>query len=247
MQQPSYISGDDYRVAYLADQGRTPTVVFLGGFNSHMRGTKAEALARHCRDAGHAYVRFDYSGHGESDGRFEDATIGAWRTQALAVVDRVTRGPLVLVGSSMGAWIMLLAAAARPRRTAALIGVAAAVDMTERLLRPGLSAAQRAQLQATGMTRIPSAYDPAGYIVTEALLSEGREHLLLGAGVPTDAPLRLLHGTADSDVPWQLSVELMERVAGADVRLHLVKGADHRFSEPQHLQLLMNTLDEFLG
>ncbi len=246
MLEANFIDCGDCRIAYLAEQGRAPTVIFLGGFNSHMRGTKAEALAEHCLAAGHGFVRFDYSGHGESGGRFEQATIGAWAAQALAVIDRVTHGSLVLVGSSMGAWIMLLSAVARPGRIAALIGIAAAVDMTDRLIGRGLDARQHSELRETGSTQVASDYDPQGYTITRTLLSEGRNHLLLNAPISIDAPLRLLHGTADRDVPWQLSLQVLERVTGHDVRLQLVKDAEHRFSTPDNLQLLMRTLDEFL-
>jgi len=221
-------------------------VVFLGGFKSHMHGTKAEALAAYCRDAGNAYLRMDYSGHGQSSGDFVEATIGAWREQALAVIDTATDGPLLLVGSSMGAWIMLLVALARPERIAAMIGIAAAVDMTERLLEPRLTPQQRSQLAESGTTRLASEYDPQGYPIGAALLQEGRKHQLLSAPIDLDAPLRLLHGRDDRDVPWQLSLELMQQIVSEDVTLQLVKGADHRFSSAANLQLLMRTIDEFI-
>lgn len=219
--------------------------MFLGGFNSHMRGTKAEAIADYCRSSGNACVRLDYSGHGESGGDCAAATIGAWRSQALAVIDTATRGPLLLVGSSMGAWIMLLAALARPDRVTAMIGIAAAVDMTERLIGPQLEARHLRELSESGTTRLTSEYDPQGYVISQALLMEGRGHLLLNAPIMLDAPLRLLHGSADREVPWQLSLELMQRVASGDASLQLVKDADHRFSTPDNLRLLMRTIDEF--
>lgn len=246
MPNPNFLACGDCDIAYLVQTGGEPTVLFLGGFNSHMRGTKAQSLAEHCRVRGNAFVRFDYSGHGQSSGRFVDASIGAWTAQALAVIDSVTRGPLLLVGSSMGAWIMLLAARTRRDRVAAMIGVAAAVDMTERLIRPGLDGRQRAELQETGATRLASDYDPQGYVIGRALLEEAQGHLLLNAPIAVDAPLRLLHGSADRDVPWQLSFEVMQRVTSSDVSLQLVKGADHRFSTTENLDLLARTLDEFI-
>jgi pimeloyl-ACP methyl ester carboxylesterase len=241
----NFLTCDNCDIAYLAQTGRAPTVVFLGGFSSHMRGTKAEAIAGYCSGSGNGYMRLDYGGHGQSTGRFEDGTIGAWTSQALAVIDAETRGPLLLVGSSMGAWIMLLVAIARPDRVSAMIGIAAAVDMTERLIKPNLDDRQRRELSDLGATRLRSEYDPHGYLIGQQLLTEGRSHLLLGAPIPVDAPLRLLHGSEDRDVPWQLSLEVMQRVASSDASLQLVKGADHRFSSPDNLQLLMRTLDEF--
>ncbi|MDH3715829.1 MAG: alpha/beta hydrolase, partial [Gammaproteobacteria bacterium] len=229
----NFLTCDDCDIAYLAQPGRAPTVVFLGGFNSHMRGTKAEAIAEYCRGSGNAYARLDYSGHGQSTGRFEDATVGGWTSQALAVIDAATRGPLLLVGSSMGAWIMLLVAIARRDRVAAMIGIAAAVDMTERLIRPKLDDRQRRELRDSGTTRLTSEYDPQGYPIGQALLTDGHSHLLLHAPIPIAAPLRLLHGSADRDVPWQLSLEVMQRVASNDASLQLVKDADHRFSSPE--------------
>ncbi len=245
MPTANFLTCNGYDIAYLTQPGREPTVVFLGGFNSHMRGTKAEALATHCRATGNAYLRMDYSGHGESSGCFAAATVGAWRAQGLAVIDVVTSGPLLLVGSSMGAWIMLLVALARPERVAAMIGIAAAVDMTERLIAPRLTPRQRDELRESGTTRLASDYDPQGYAIGQALLTEGRDHQLLHAPIGIEAPLRLLHGSADRDVPWQLSFELMQRIASEDVRLQLVKDADHRFSSPDNLRLLMHTIDEF--
>lgn len=246
MPTTNFLTCDNCDIAYLAQAGRAPTVVFLGGFNSHMRGTKAEAIAGYCRGSGNGCVRLDYSGHGQSTGRVEDGTIGAWTSQALAVIDAGTRGPLLLVGSSMGAWIMLLVAIARPDRVAAMIGIAAAVDMTERLIKPSLDGRRRRELSDLGATRLRSEYDPQGYLIGRQLLTEGRSHLLLDAPIPVDAPLRLLHGSADRDVPWQLSLEVMQRVASSDASLQLVKGADHRFSSPGNLQLLMRTLDDFI-
>jgi pimeloyl-ACP methyl ester carboxylesterase len=220
----------DRRLAYHRVEGKAPAVLFCGGFTSDMTGTKALALEGWCRAQGRAYVRFDYSGHGRSDGRFEDGTIGAWAEDALAVVDRVAPpGPLVVVGSSMGGWIMLLVALARPERVRALLGIAAAPDFTEDLLLPYASEAQRRDLEHQGFWLQPSAYGPP-YPVTAALIEDGRRHLLLRAPIAIRCPVHLLHGQRDPDVPWQTALHLAERLQSEDVTIELVKAGDHRLS-----------------
>jgi pimeloyl-ACP methyl ester carboxylesterase len=221
---------------------RGPGVVFLGGFHSDMTGTKAEALAAHCDATGRAFLRFDYSGHGASGGRFVDGTIGRWAADAAAVLDALTAGPQVLIGSSMGGWIaLLLAARLRPQRVAGLIGIAAAPDFTRRIT-AALSGDARAALAREGVWRRPSQYgEPIP--ITRALLEEGEAHILLDAPLPLGIPLRLLHGQQDPDVPWALSLTIAERVTGADVQLVLVKDGDHRLSRPQDLDLLLRMLE----
>jgi pimeloyl-ACP methyl ester carboxylesterase len=223
-----------------------PGIVFLGGFASDMGGIKATALAAHCRARGMALLRFDYLGHGASSGRFAEGTIGRWRNDALAALDRLTEGPQILVGSSMGAWIMLLVAAARPQRVAGLVGIAAAPDFTERLIRPALSPAQRAALAEHGALELPSEYGPP-LTVTAALLEEGRGHLLLDQPLPFRGPVRLLHGMADKDVPWTLSQEILARLAGEDIVLTLIKDGDHRLSRSQDLARILAAVDELTG
>lgn len=224
-------------VAYERHPGSSPEVLFLGGFASDMTGTKACYLAAHCRATGRAFTRFDYRGHGASSGRFDEGTIGAWAADALAVLDRVVEGPVVLVGSSMGGWIMLLVALARPERVKGLVGIAVAPDFTERLLRPALSAEQAATLVLDGVVRLPSAYgEPLP--ITRRLLDEGREHLLLGGPIAIGCPVHLLHGQADAEVPFGLALELADRLASRAVTVELVKDGDHRLSRDADLRRL---------
>lgn len=226
------------RKASTQDGPVPPGLMFLGGFMSDMSGGKATALERFARTRGWNFVRFDYRGHGLSSGRFEDGTIGLWAGDALAVLDALTDGPQILVGSSMGGWIMLLVALARRERVAGMVGIAAAPDFTENLLWGGATPAQRAALQAAGHIDIPSAYGDRPYRITRRLIEEGRDHLLLGSPIPLDCPLRLIHGLRDVDVPWQTSLRLAEAIAGDDVEVTLVKSGAHRLSEPADLARL---------
>jgi pimeloyl-ACP methyl ester carboxylesterase len=237
---------DGATIAYHRLPGAAPGIVFLGGFRSAMTGTKALFLEDYCRRRGRAYVRFDYFGHGASSGDVADGVVGRWRDDAVAVIDSLTEGPQILVGSSMGGWIMLLAALARPARVAALVGIAVAPDFTQELLWPRLSPEQRREIEKTGRVVLPSDYDPAGYLYTRALIEDGRQHLLLGAPIPLDVPVRLLHGLADASVPWGLSLKLAERLTSRDVAVTLVKAGDHRLSSESDLARLVQTLDALL-
>jgi pimeloyl-ACP methyl ester carboxylesterase len=194
-----------------------------------MTGTKAGALEAFCRERGRAYVRFDYSGHGASSGEFADGTIGAWADDALAVLDRATAGPMIVAGSSMGGWIMLLVALARPERIQGLVGIAAAPDFTEDLLLPQATPEQRRALTEQGYWMQPSAYGEP-YPVTRRLLEEARAHLVLRGPIPIRCPVHLLHGQRDPDVPWQTALRLAERLEAEDVTVELVKAGDHRLS-----------------
>jgi len=238
--------GDAVELAWTRLDGRTPTVVFLPGFRSDMTGDKATSLAAFCAERGQAMLRFDYSGHGASGGKFADGTIGAWTADALAAIDRLTEGRLILVGSSMGGWIALLAALARPGRVAGLIGIAAAPDFTEALIWQAMTFEERARLMRDGVLRIPSQYGEP-YEITRALVEDGRNHLLLNAPIALDCPLRLLHGQRDPDVPWEMALRIAEQVTGSDVRVILVKDGDHRLSRPTDLALLRQTLAPLLG
>ena len=238
---------DGATIAYHRLAGMLPGIVFLGGFRSDMTGTKALYLEEYCRRRGRAYVRFDYFGHGASSGDFALGTIGRWRDDAVAVIDLLTEGKQILVGSSMSGWIMLLAALARPQRIAALVGIAGAPDFTEELLWTRLTPAQRREIDEQGRVVLPSEYDPAGYLYTRALIEDGRKHLLLGKPIPLDVPVRLLHGMRDESVPWRLSLRLAERLASRDVAVTLVKDGDHRLSTPADLALLAQTLDALTG
>lgn len=235
------------RLAYHQTPGAGPGVVFLGGFKSDMGGTKAVFLQDWAQRHGRAFLRFDYSGHGQSSGDFLDGAIGDWFEDACAAITALTEGPQVLVGSSMGGWIALQVARALPECVAGLVGIAAAPDFTEDSMWAGFSAAQRAELAATGRVVLPSDYDPAGYVITRHLIEEGRGRLVLRAPLELPFPVRLLQGTADADVPQAVALRLLAHATGPDLRLTLVKGADHRFSTPECLSLIAQTVEEVLN
>jgi pimeloyl-ACP methyl ester carboxylesterase len=232
-------------IAYRRTPGKPPGIIFLGGFMSDMTGTKATRLERFARAQGHGFVRFDYTGHGASSGDSAAGTIGRWRDDALAVLDRLTEGPQILVGSSMGAWIALLLALARPDRVGGLATIAAAPDFTADLIEARLGPAQHAALARDGWFAAPSAYGPP-YRIGRALLEDGRRHLLLRGPIAIAAPARLLHGMADPDVPWRTSLTLAERLAGRDVRLTLIKDGDHRLSRESDLVLIEQAVADLL-
>lgn len=247
MDKPAFLAlADGSSIAYRHTPGAVPGVLFCAGFNSNMQGIKALALEQWCRDRGRQFTRFDYSGHGESSGSVEEGCIGRWRDDTLAVLDRVTSGPQVIVGSSMGGWIMLLVALQRARRVKALLGLAAAPDFTERL-RARLTDAQRQQLDRSGYAELPNCYDDGEpYRIGALLLDEGEAHLLLDGEIPVDVPVRLIQGQRDDDVPWQLALRMAERIRGADVEIQLVKDGDHRLSQPSDLRRLELTLEQLL-
>ncbi len=238
---------DGQTIAFHRVPGRSPGVVFLAGLRSDMTGQKACYLEKYCRSRGRAYLRFDYFGHGRSSGEFARGTVGRWAEDAIAVLDELTQGPQILVGSSIGGWTMLLAALARPLRIDALVGIAAAPDATEDLLWPRLDAAQRTVLLTTGSVTVPSEYEPAGYAYSLGLIEDGKHHLVMRAPIALECPVRLLHGLADTSVPWQTSLRLAERVASRDVTVTLVKDGDHRLSTGADLALLARTLDALLS
>jgi pimeloyl-ACP methyl ester carboxylesterase len=211
-----------------------------------MTGIKATALEAHCRARGQAYLRFDYLGHGQSSGRFEDGSIGRWAEDALAVIDELSDGPQVVVGSSMGGWLMLLTALQRPERIRGLLGIASAPDFTEELLVPSLGEDAQAALASAGVWHRPSAYGPDPYPITRAFLDEAKRHLVLGRRHPIDCPVRLVHGMADPDVPFVYSLALAEAVSAADVAIGLIKDGDHRLSRETDIARICRTLDELL-
>ncbi|MBE9603894.1 alpha/beta fold hydrolase [Acetobacteraceae bacterium H6797] len=229
-----------------AKQGiQAPGIVFLGGFRSDMEGSKALFLRDWCAAQGLGFLRFDYSGHGQSGGRFEEGTIGQWAADAALVIEALTTGPQILVGSSMGGWISLLLARRNPERVAALVGIAAAPDFTALLMGPALTEAQRADIARDGLTLVPSLYgDP--YPITGALLADGEKQSVLDAPLPLPLPVRLLQGMADPDVPWQHAIRIVEAIEGPDVQLHLIKDGDHRLSRPEDLALLGRTIAALL-
>ncbi len=237
------ITDDNTQLAYHHADGAQPGVMFLGGFKSDMTGSKATALEAHCMQHDVAFTRFDYLGHGASSGNFTDGTIGQWAQNAIAILDDITAGPQILVGSSMGGWLMLLAALARPQRVAGLIGIAAAPDFTERLLWAQMNEQQRHELMEEGVYYAPSCYGEDCYPITRKLIEEGRNHLLLESDIAIHCPIRLIHGMSDPDVPWQLSTQLAEKLMSDDVDVQLIKSGDHRMSQPENLSLLCDTLD----
>ena len=234
---------DGATIAYHHSPGQTPGVIFLGGFMSDMTGTKATTLESFCRERGRAFTRMDYQGHGQSSGQFADGTIGLWSEDAVAVLDAVTEGRQVLVGSSMGGWIMLIAALARRERVAGLVGIASAPDFVLRMW-DTFSEEQRRTLARNGVFHEPSEYSEEPYTITMKLIEDGRDHLLLDKPIDLDCPVRLLHGMRDPDVPWQVSIELAGALVGTDVRVTLVKDGDHRLSTESDLKLLCETVEK---
>ncbi|MEM6902604.1 MAG: alpha/beta fold hydrolase [Pseudomonadota bacterium] len=224
-----------------------PWVVFLGGFRSDMTGTKAAFFEQESAALGVSFLRFDYTGHGQSSGDFAAGSIGDWTQDAIDAIDHLTEGKLILIGSSMGGWIMLNVALARLDRIAGLIGIAAAPDFTEDLMYASLTEAEKAALKRDGRIEQPNDYSDEPYLITQHLIEEGRQHLRLREPMPIDVPVRLVHGMRDTDVPWCLSAKIMEQVASDDVELLLVKSGDHRFSEPHCLSLLSRVYRSLLG
>jgi pimeloyl-ACP methyl ester carboxylesterase len=233
------------RLAYCSAAGSTPGIVFLGGFGSDMTGTKATALETAMVARGRAYLRLDYRGHGQSDGRFIDGTIGDWFADALAVFDAVTTGPQIVVGSSMGGWMALLLARARPKQVKAIVGIAAAPDFTARLMSEELTDEQRETLLRDKVLYRPSEYgNPMP--ITLKLVEDGNRHLLLDWPVPFNGPVRLLHGQRDPDVPWQIALKIAAAMDSDDVRVILVKDGDHRLSRPQDIALITETVESLV-
>jgi pimeloyl-ACP methyl ester carboxylesterase len=236
---------DGEQIAWRRVEGRGPTVVWLGGFRSDMTSTKAEALADWAKAHARDYLRFDYLGHGASSGDFQaKGTITRWRDDALAVLDELTAGPAVLVGSSMGGWIACLAAMARPERVRSTVLIAPAPDFTEKLMSPEIPPEGHAALTADGVWLRPSEYgDP--YPITRALLEDGARWSILGSEpVPIDVPVRILQGGADPDVPWRHALELAQAISGRDVVFSLIKDGDHRLSRPQDIARMIAAVAE---
>jgi pimeloyl-ACP methyl ester carboxylesterase len=237
------------RIAVRARGGRPPGLFWLGGFNSDMRGTKALALDAWAAEQERACVRFDYSGHGESEGQFADGTIGRWLEESVAVFGRFCRGPQVVIGSSMGGWMALLLAREIARRgiegasLAGLVLIAPAPDFTEALMWKGFSSEVREEIMTKGVWHRPSQYgDP--YPITRALIEDGRNHLLLGSKIDVGCPVRILQGAQDPDVPWQHAFTLAQRLPADDVVLTMIQDGDHRLSRPQDISRIMAAVKE---
>lgn len=218
----------------------------MGGLRSDMTGTKAVFLQDWAAARGLAYLRFDYTGHGESSGRFEDTTIADWSQDAVDAITALTEGPQILVGSSMGGWAALAAARVIPERIAGFVGVAAAPDFTEDLMWAGMSAEERAALQRDGRIEQPNDYSDEPYIITRDLIEAGRRCLILRDPYKLDAPMRLVHGTDDADVPLSVALKLLSHAECPDARLTLIKGAGHRLSDPAELTAIAQAVDEVL-
>ena len=253
MPSPSYleldpVNGVARRIAYHKTDARgeretRPGVVFLGGFKSDMEGTKALHLEAWAQATGRQFLRFDYRGHGQSSDMFENGCIGDWADDAVEAISRLTTGPQILIGSSMGGWISLLAARVIPARVAAFIGIAAAPDFTEDGMWAEMSEAERKTLMEEGRIERPSEYSDEPYVFTKKLIEDGRKHLVLRSPISLAGPVRLLQGTADADVSTETALRLLQHIEAPDVRLTLVQGADHRFSSAAELALLVETVE----
>ena len=234
-------------IAYQATAGMSPTIIYCGGYHSDMTGSKASALATWCNNAGRAYIRFDYQGHGVSSGDFKDGTIGLWRDDALSILDQIATGPVVLVGSSMGAWIALLLALVRPARVSALVLVAPAVDFAIELMWYKFDAETRRELEDEGVWHRPSEFADEAYPVTMQLIEESRSHLLLGAPIAFTGLVHILHGLADEVVPLEHVMRTVEAITSEDLTITLIKGGDHRLSTEADLARLTSVLDDTIS
>ena len=230
------------RIAYRLREGAGPMLLFLPGYASDMEGTKALALDEFAERRGTAMLRFDYSGTGSSGGRFEDGTLALWLDEALAAVDQLTHGPLILVGSSMGGWIALHLALLRPDRVRALVGIAAAPDFTEW----GFTAEQKATLERDGRLEEPNPYGPEPSVFTHAFWKSGQRLRLLGSEIGVNCPVRLLHGEVDREVPLDIALRLMRALRSSDAQLNVLKGGGHRLSEPHEIRAILRTVEALL-
>lgn len=244
MEHKDFVSPQGRRLAYRYSAPSTGlTFVWLSGFKSDMTGTKVTVLETWAQQAGHGFLAFDYSGHGVSGGAFEDGTISAWREDALAAIEGLTSGALVLVGSSMGGWMALLSALALKSRVAAMVLIAPAPDFTQKLMWPEFSAEQQAEIMDQGRTLRPSDYgDP--YPITRDLIADGKQWALLDAPIDLTCPIRILQGMQDSDVPWQHAFRLVEALKSEDLVFSLIKDGDHRLSRDQDIERLVATCGE---
>ena len=228
------------QLAYHHTPGKAPTIIFLPGYGSDMQGTKALALEEWARERRQAYLRFDYSGCGQSAGAFEEQTLGGWRNDVLALIDHLIEGPVVLVGSSMGGWIMLLVALVRPDRVAGMVGVAAAPDFTDW----GFTTEQKMTILETGRVEEESPYSDQPTVTTREFWSSGEGNRVMHGSVDIGVPTRLLHGQKDADVPWERSPELARQLRSDDVQTWLIKDGDHRLSRAQDIALLIRAIED---
>jgi pimeloyl-ACP methyl ester carboxylesterase len=243
MTTPTYFTRPDgLRLAFRRVKGRGPVIVFLPGYMSDMMGSKALALEAWAVREGRAMLRLDYAGCGESDGAFEDGTLASWADDTRMIVEGVERGPVVLIGSSMGGWIMLLLALALGSQVKGMVGIAAAPDFTDW----GFTAEEKSRLAKYGQLERASDYGPEPMVTTRAFWASGQANRVLGDDIALSCPVRLLHGQCDADVPWDVSLRLADRLRSDDVQVTLIKDGDHRLSRPQDLALLERTVAALL-
>ncbi|XP_062841719.1 abhydrolase domain containing 10, depalmitoylase b [Trichomycterus rosablanca] len=242
-----YVSRPDLpKLAYRRIKGKSPGVVFLPGYGSNMNGQKAEALEEFCKSLGHSYLRFDYSGHGASEGVFSEGTIGSWKKDVLCILDEVAEGPQILVGSSMGGWLMLLAAIARPDKTKALVGISTAADHFVTAFK-SLPLQARKEFEDMGVWTVPSKNSAEGfYSVSMDFLKEAENHCVLQSPIPITCPVRLIHGLKDEDVPWHISLQVAERVLSNDVDVILRRQGQHRMADKDDIKLMVYTIDDLI-
>ncbi len=231
------------RLAYHHTAGTGPTIVFLPGYASDMQGAKALALEAWARDTGRAFLRFDYAGCGQSEGAFADQTLAGWRDDTLAMIDQIATGPVVLVGSSLGGWLMLLAARARPDRVVGLVGIAPAPDFTDW----GFSTEEKMTILTEGRLERANPYGPKPTIYTRGFFQSGEANRLMFGAIPFDGPVRLVQGQADPDVPWHRTVRLGELIRSADVQTLLIKDGDHRLSRDPDIALIVRATEDVLN
>ena len=240
---PQWVTRHDcIKIAFRHVIGNSPTIVFLPGYASDMLGSKAQALERWAVAQNRSFLRLDYSGCGESEGTFEAGTLDRWRDDALIIINSVIQGPVILVGSSMGGWLMLLIALANPEKVMGLVGIAAAPDFTDW----GFTTKEKDVIRSQGALSRPSDYGPEPMITTQTFWQSGMEHCVLGVEMPIDCPVRLIHGQSDPDVPWHISIQLADRLRSSDVQVQLIKDGDHRLSREQDIAVLISTLDHMM-
>ncbi|KAG2456671.1 abhydrolase domain containing 10, depalmitoylase b [Polypterus senegalus] len=242
-----YLSRPDLpKIAYHNTKGKSPGVIFLPGFASNMNGQKALALEEFCKSLGHSFLRFDYSGCGASEGKLEDGSIGKWKKEVLSVIDELTEGPQILVGSSMGGWLMLHAALARPEKVAALVGVATASDHFVTTYK-SLSIETKQEIEQKGEWRFLSKYSEEGfYKISPEFIKDAENHCLLHSPIPITCPVKLIHGMKDEEVPWHVSVHVAERLLSNDVDVVLRKHGQHRMSQPDDIKVLIFVVDDLI-
>ena len=241
------VSSDGVKIAYNKLSGAEPGIIFFGGFASDMEGTKALALQDYAMQRGQAFLRFDYRGHGKSSGVFTDGNIGKWLSDCLAVLDNLTQGCQILIGSSMGGWLVLLTAKERPERVGGILGIASAPDFTEDLMWLQFDDETKQKIMTDGQCTLASEYDESPYVVTRELIEDGRRHLVLRNKLEIEIPFHLIHGMADEDVPYQLSLKLAEHVDSQNVHVNIIKSGDHRLSREQDLVEIFGAVESLSG